>query len=225
MGIYGVKSSWADSAGIRPQNHNNIILNHKGIIMKANRLSVLFIAAISFFLLSGFLGIGDDQTPEEARAEIITMRSTTLNDLYQLAPQSKKEIQAAAGYAVFSNFGMNIFLISTANGAGIAHNNKTGKDIYMNMFSGGAGIGLGIKKFRGVFVFDNQQTFNDFVNTGWQAGAQADAAAQHDDEGAALAASLDVAPGVKLYQITDDGLALQATIQGTKYWKDEELNK
>ncbi len=33
-----------------------------------------------------------------------------------------------------------------------------------------------------------------------------------------------VAPGIKLYQITENGLALQATIQGTKYWKDAELN-
>ena len=30
--------------------------------------------------------------------------------------------------------------------------------------------------------------------------------------------------GVELYQLTKNGLALQATLQGTKYWKDRDLN-
>jgi len=34
-----------------------------------------------------------------------------------------------------------------------------------------------------------------------------------------------VAPGVWVYQITNKGLALQLTLQGTKYSKDEDLNK
>jgi hypothetical protein len=33
-----------------------------------------------------------------------------------------------------------------------------------------------------------------------------------------------VIPGVEIYQITKNGLALQATLQGTKYWKDRDLN-
>jgi hypothetical protein len=30
--------------------------------------------------------------------------------------------------------------------------------------------------------------------------------------------------GVTVYQLTDQGLALQATLQGTKYWKNDDLN-
>jgi hypothetical protein len=30
--------------------------------------------------------------------------------------------------------------------------------------------------------------------------------------------------GITVYQLTKSGLALQATIKGTKYWKDDELN-
>jgi hypothetical protein len=37
-------------------------------------------------------------------------------------------------------------------------------------------------------------------------------------------AAITVAPGIRLYKLTQNGLALQATIQGTKYWKDKELN-
>lgn len=30
--------------------------------------------------------------------------------------------------------------------------------------------------------------------------------------------------GVEVIQITENGLALQATLQGTKYWRDRDLN-
>jgi hypothetical protein len=29
---------------------------------------------------------------------------------------------------------------------------------------------------------------------------------------------------MEIYELTESGLALQATIQGTKYWKDKDLN-
>ena len=63
-----------------------------------------------------------------------------------------------------------------------------------------------------------------FTEHGWDASAQADAAAKAGKKGKAFAGAIDVAPGIELYQITEHGLALQATIQGTKYWRDEDLN-
>ena len=189
--------------------------------MNRKNLFAALIAFISFFLLTGFFGSKD---PAKERKEILNMRQTTLSDLYKAAPGAKREISKSAGYAVFSNVGINLFVVSTANGSGVAHNKKTGKDIFMKMFSAGAGIGMGIKDFRGVFVFSTQGAFNQFVNEGWQAGGQADAAAKADEKGDAIATSIDVGPGIKLYQLTETGLALQATIQGTKYWKDDDLN-
>jgi lipid-binding SYLF domain-containing protein len=191
--------------------------------MNTRKISALSVMVVSFFLLTGFFG--NDTTPEQQRIELKKMQGETLNKLYKLAPQAKQEIQNAAGYAVFSNTGINLLLLSTANGTGVAHNNHSGKDIFINMLSGGVGIGLGVKDFRGVFVFASQDVFNQFVNEGWQAGAQADVAAKSGDKGDALTMAIDVAPGIKMYQITENGLALQATIQGTKYWKDDDLNK
>jgi lipid-binding SYLF domain-containing protein len=94
----------------------------------------------------------------------------------------------------------------------------------MKMASAGIGLGLGVKDFRGVFVFTTRGAMESFIESGWDASAQADAAAKAADKGDAWAGAVDVAPGIKLYQITESGLALQATIQGTKYWKDDELN-
>jgi lipid-binding SYLF domain-containing protein len=187
------------------------------------RLQKCFLIVVAFIFLTGLFG--DDPTPEEQRKDIQKMRTETLAKLYEYDPQAKGVIQKAAGYAVFSNFGMNLFVVSTANGVGVAHDKATGKDTYMKMFSGGVGVGLGVKDFRGIFVFSNKQAFEDFTNKGWQAGGQADAAAKAGEEGGeSLGHALDVGPGVKLYQITENGLALQATVQGTKYSKDDDLN-
>jgi hypothetical protein len=75
-----------------------------------------------------------------------------------------------------------------------------------------------------VFLFENEKVFTSFVEEGWEANAQADAAAKAEESGGALNAAITVAPGIRLYKLTRNGLALQATIQGTKYWKDDELN-
>ncbi len=163
-------------------------------------------------------------TAAEKRQAAQSMRSETLAQLYEIHPYAKTQIDRAVGYGVFSSVGVNLFLLSTASGWGIVRDQKTGRDTYMKMYSAGIGPGLGVKDFRGVFVFTSESALTQFVEDGWDASAQADAAAKAEDKGDAWAGAVNVAPGIRLYQITQMGLALQATIQGTKFWKDDELN-
>jgi lipid-binding SYLF domain-containing protein len=83
---------------------------------------------------------------------------------------------------------------------------------------------MGVEKFRVVFVFDNQSTFDSFVNSGWQFGGQSTLAAKSGDEGGSIAGAVAVSDGVWMYQLTDKGLAADISAGGTKYYKDEELN-
>src|ERR1700758_1031051 len=69
------------------------------------------------------------------------MAAQTLKELYKLEPGAQTAIQKSAGYAVFNNMGANLFLLSTARGAGIAVSSKTKKDTFMKMISAGAGLG------------------------------------------------------------------------------------
>ena len=186
------------------------------------RMIVLLMSLIALCFLTGCGPKGD--TPTDKRQLVQTMKQETLTDLYTFHPAAKQSVAKSVGYAVFSNTGINLLLLSTGNGYGVAHDNGTGKEIYMRMFTAGVGIGLGVKDFRGIFIFSTQEAFDTFVEHGWQAGAQADAAAKAGEKGGAADSAIDVAPGVELYQLTKNGLALQATIQGTKYWKDDELN-
>ncbi|QDK37217.1 YSC84-related protein [Bdellovibrio sp. NC01] len=147
-----------------------------------------------------------------------------LAQLYKAQPSAKALIKSAAGYAVFSNFGMKIFFAGGGSGKGIAYNQSTKKETFMKMVEVQAGLGLGVKKFRVIFVFEDQKKLNDFINSGWEAGAQATAAATEGGKGAAYQGAMSVSPGVWLYQLTDAGLAAEATIKGTKYYKDSDLN-
>ena len=171
---------------------------------------------------------GKKKSPDERRAAINEMRDEVLGRLYEEQASAKEQVQDSVGYAVFSNTGVNLFLVSTANGAGVARDNGAGKDVYMNMFSAGGGIGLGVKKFSAVFVFHTRDAFDQFVEEGWNFTGQADAAATTDaeekEQAGATGGTVGLNDGVTVYQMTEKGLALQATLQGTKYWQNEDLN-
>ena len=183
-----------------------------------------WVAVLALCLFGGCVTTPQGDTPSEKRGEVQKMRNETLTELYKLHPPAKARIQKSMGYAVFSNVGVNLILLSAAGGWGVAHDNKSGQDIYMKMASGGIGLGLGVKDFRGVFVFATREAFKDFTESGWEANVQADAAAKSGNKGGAASGAVTVAPGMDLYQITEQGLALQATIQGTKYFRDDDLN-
>ncbi len=161
---------------------------------------------------------------DKKRADIDKMRTKVLQALYEEKPSTRKEIKNAVGYAVFTNIGVNVIFLSAGGGSGVVRDNESGKDTYMKMGSAGVGIGLGIKDFRGIFVFHTRKALNAFIDSGWDFSGQADAAAKSGDKGAEGNLSGTVVNSVSLYQMTETGLALQATLQGTKYWKDKKLN-
>lgn len=151
------------------------------------------------------------------------MRDEVLAELYKQDASARQKINKAEGYAVFSNVGVNLIFASVAGGKGVVVDRK-GKEVFMKMASGGLGLGLGIKDFRAVFVFRSKQRLEQFIEKGWDFGAQVDAAAQSGEKGGAAAGAVSLLSDVDVYQITKNGLALQATLQGTKYWRDSDLN-
>lgn len=161
---------------------------------------------------------------DNTRADIRKATTETLNALYKAQPSARNAIAKSAGYAVFNNFGMKILLAGGGTGKGVAVNNKTKAETFMKMMEVQAGLGLGVKKFRLVWVFENKADFDAFVNSGWELGAQANATAKTGDTGGGIAGAMSIKPGVYLYQITDDGLAAELTAKGTKYYKDDDLN-
>jgi len=181
-------------------------------------------AGLALILLAAGLASAGD-SPDQKREKSRKMAAQTLQDLYKLEPTAQAAVQKAAGYAVFNNMGTNLLLLSTARGAGIAINNQTKQETFMKMISAGAGLGVGVKDYRVIFVFATDKAFTQFLDSGWSGSAQTDAAAKAGEKGAAYSEAVEIAPGVYVYQITKNGVALQLTLQGTKYYKDDDLNK
>lgn len=160
---------------------------------------------------------------EEKRQAIQRMKQETLAGLYEKKPDVRAQIASAPGYAVFANANVYIIAVGLGGGYGVVENNKGGNSVYMKMGELGVGIGVGVKDYRLVMVFHNTQALEYFVNHGWSLGGQADAAAKAGDLGGAVGGE-EVVNNVTVYQITESGLALQATIKGTKFWRDDSLN-
>jgi lipid-binding SYLF domain-containing protein len=94
----------------------------------------------------------------------------------------------------------------------------------MKMALGGIGLGLGAKDYRQVLIFNSEKVLKKFVESGWEFGGHADAAAKAGESGGELSAEGAIGSDIEAYSMTESGLALQATVAGTKYWKDKGLN-
>jgi lipid-binding SYLF domain-containing protein len=198
--------------------------------MKISRY--IAIAAIAVFALTmetaGFAQTTPSSDPkiEKKRAEVRKMAEDTRIRLYKAEPSAQSALERGAGYAVFSNTGVKILVGGSGKGKGVAVDNRTKKEVFMKMLELQVGLGVGVKKFSVVFVFENETAFNKFVNSGWEMGGQADAAATAGEgKGGGLAGAVSVSDGVWMYQLTDKGISLSLTAKGTKYSKDDDLNK
>ncbi len=182
----------------------------------------------SVLLMSGLFFIGcsspEGVTYNEKRNNIMMMASQSLVELYEAKPTAQEKMQKTVGYGVFSNVNLNVIFVSAGNGYGVVVDNETGKKTYMKMAMGGVGLGVGAKDFRAVILFYDKETMTRFVEQGWEFGAHADAAAKSGEKGGAAGVAGNVSSGMEIYQFTNNGVALQATLAGTKYWQDHELN-
>ncbi len=167
----------------------------------------------------------DSKPVAQQRADILKQSEQTMARLYRLQPHAKELVAKSAGYATFSNFGMKIFIAGGGSGSGVVMRKSNSKPVFMKMVEVQAGLGIGVKSFTVIFVFETEQALNNFINSGWEFGGQATAAAKYENKGGAYEGAANVADGVWMYQLTDSGLAAEITAKGTKYYQDSDLNK
>ncbi|MGA7565241.1 MAG: hypothetical protein WBW53_04135, partial [Terriglobales bacterium] len=130
--------------------------------MKATKIPTLVASVIVFGLMATTHAKADSKI-EQKQNDIRDMAHKTLQRLYEAQPKARLAVKGAAGYAVFSNLGVKILVAGSGMGKGIAVNNKTKRETFMKMLELQGGLGMGVKKFSVVFVFDNQKAFNSFV--------------------------------------------------------------
>ena len=192
--------------------------------MRRSKLVGFLILSMTLVVSMSVVAAATKEEVQQEQQEIRKKAKEILGQLYKAQPSAKAAVSKAAGYAVFSNFGMKIFVAGSGTGKGLAVDNKTKKEVFMKMVELQAGLGMGVKKFSLVWVFETPQTLAQFTSSGWELGAQASAAAKAGDKGAAFQGAVPISQGVWLYQLTETGVALELTAKGTKYYKDDDLN-
>lgn len=188
-----------------------------------NKIITLLAGMLLVAGLSGCLSPAGDNLTDK-KATVKAMSDDSLQEFYVKYPELKQKVSQAAGYAIFKDFGVDIFIPSTESGWGMVCNNATGEKTYIKMFSFGVGLGMGIRDFRALFVFKDQDNISKFINSGWGLDVQANAALRFGDVGDGIAGAAEVSPGVTLYKVTRNGIVLHATVQGTKIWGNEDMN-
>ena len=152
-------------------------------------------------------------------AKLDNTAEESLLTLFAENPKSRELYLRSYGWAVFDNLKLALG-VSGGGGNGVAVVRATGEKTYMKMGTAGIGVGLGVKKYQVVFFMQDSQTFDQFVDKGWQADAGAGAVAGK----AGVEVMTDFVNGLAVYQLTESGLMANADIAGTKYWKNEKLN-
>lgn len=185
------------------------------------KLVSLFLAIAMLTLM---VSVASAASVEEKRESVRKSAGESLELLYKAQPKAQAAVEKNAGYAVFNNVGTKILLFGGGKGKGIAVNNQNGNETFMKMAEVQAGLGLSIKEFSVVFVFETEEVLNTFINQGWEFGGQATVAATDSVNGISMEGAVSVSPGVWMYQMTKKGLAAEITVKGTRYYKDEDLN-
>lgn len=167
-----------------------------------------------------------DSTQEARREALLELRDTTVADLIARKPEIKDELASAVGYGVFGSTQYNIVLLVMGDGAGVLTDNETDKTTFMKMARVGTGPGVGYKRFRQLIVFRNRDLFDTFGAVGADVSASGDASFKPGTgKGLVLDGSISFNPMLSSYQLTDEGVVLQANWGGVGYLPDEALNQ
>jgi len=188
-----------------------------------NRKAIVVIAALCLIVWAGQL-IAQDKSWEDLdkqakQAKIDEVAKGSLDEVLTGSEGAKELFDNSYGWAAFDNLKI-AWGFSGGGGNGVAVNKKTGARTYMKVGTVGVGLGLGAQKYQVVFLFQDEKTYTNFVDKGWQADATAQATAGT----AGVGGQTGFVNGIAIYQITDKGLMASADIAGTKYWKNKKLN-
>ena len=180
-------------------------------------------------LLSGCQSTGKDGKPLtqeqiiEKRDATLTMSKTGLAALIKQKPDVQKEIDQAAGYAVFTTTNVNIVLLVVARGEGVLYDKRRKDPIFMQALKTGEGLGAGYQDQYQVAIFKTPGAIDQFLLTsidGQRGGVDVDANFSAGSGGTIRSFN----PEITFYTVGLSGYDLQANYGGTLYLVDQQLN-
>lgn len=183
------------------------------------RRSVLALA-----LALGALALPASAADKAARqAEVKKAVQSALDKFYKAKPELKNDVAKAPGYAVFTTYGLT-FLVGGSGGSGLAHDNQSGKDVYMSMAQAAAGLTVSAQERDTLLVFKTPAALKNFVDKGWEFGGGAAVAGGAKGKTAGGGQGEEFVSDANYYTLTTKGIEVGGVLSGTKFWKSKELN-
>jgi hypothetical protein len=192
-----------------------------------SRHAALTLLVASF--LAGCQSTGQDGKPltsaeiMQKRDATLKMAKTGLDALIKQKPDVQKEIDQAAGYAVFTTSNVNIVLIVLARGEGVLFDKRRTDPIFMQALKTGEGLGAGYQDQYQVAIFKTPGAIDQFLLTsvdGHRGGVDVDANFSAGSGGTIRSFN----PEITFYTVGLSGYDLQANYGGTLYLVDQQLN-
>jgi lipid-binding SYLF domain-containing protein len=161
-----------------------------------------------------------EENLDERREELTTMAEQTIDNLSDRHEAAARLLDRAHGWAVLDTT-KGGFIVTGAGGTGVAKEIGSHEAVFMHV--GGAGIGAvgGLSNYKLVLLFDDETTFEQFVDGEWQGSASAQAVA--GDEG--VSEQEGFIDGAAVFRVDQTGLIAQAELQGMRFWPSDRLNE
>ena len=185
---------------------------------------IMALMTVLFCLLTVTTGFAASNSVAEQRRQVDELSYRTLQKLYAKYPHAQRVINECYAWATLSNSGVKILFVGSSHGRGLAYNNQTGEKYYLRMKELSAGLGLGAKEYNLIFLLNTRDAWENFIAGKTRFAASAEVSANDSVNGGSIEGAEYVAPGVWVFQMTTKGLALEATLKGTKIYKDKNLN-
>ena len=182
--------------------------------------SILAASALILAFATGHASAESDK--QKKQAELQKAAATSLQEFYSAQPSLEGDVTKSPGYGVFTTYGLS-FIVGGQGGKGVVHNNKTKKDVFMEMAQASAGLQAGLAESRVLIIFSSEKEMNQFVDKGWVASGTAAAGAGTGKENVSASGGATFGQS-RYYTLTKTGLQAGGALAGTKFWKDKKLN-
>jgi lipid-binding SYLF domain-containing protein len=163
-------------------------------------------------------------TAADKRQYATDMRDATMDNFFAKYIGLENKVRQSPGFAVMSNIGTAIIFVTTDGGYGVVTDNRTGDATFMKVGGLGLGLGIGVEDTRTLLVFRSDSAMQQFIRNGWDFMGEVSAAAKAGDTGGAWTTAGSANKDIDVYEMTLNGLALQANGSAEYYWKYEALN-
>lgn len=159
----------------------------------------------------------------QKREATIQMAKTGLDALIKQAPKVKKEIDKAAGYAVFNTTNVNAVLLVVARGEGVLYDKRRKEPVFMQDVKTGEGLGAGYQTQYQIIIFKTTSAIDQFLMAsidGEQGGLDVEANFSAGSDGTIRSFN----PSITFYTVGLSGYDLQANYGVALFLVDQQLN-